>query len=114
MPERGDGASCLRWATRHTKMKKKTIVTDYTTYVLGELSFGEGRKLFGGSTPSDAIPTQLLMFSLNRGDDGSRTAEDIEKLPYSHGMELLGEAYELNGVHKAKPGEAQPAQTPAK
>jgi len=92
-------------------MANKTVVIEETTYILGPLTFGQGKELFGPKAPDD-INTPLLCYSLNNADGGARTATDIDALPYPHAMQLILACLDGNGLRKPKgePGEEQPAK----
>ena len=96
-------------------MANKTVVIEVTNYIIGPLTFGQGKELFTSDGTLRDINTPLLRHSLNNADGGTRTDADVDALPYPHAMELIGECLELNGLRKAKAGEqgeAEPAKAP--
>jgi len=90
----------------------RTIELEGRRYIIAPMTFGQGRQIF--KPDGDAFESNCTMVAacLNNADGGTRTAADIEALPYSDGSTLMNACLDLNGLRAT--GEAEAAQTTAK
>ena len=74
------------------------------------MTFGQGRKVFSPGADAFSSNCEMVAMCLNNADEGTRTAVDVEALPYTDGNALVFACLDLNGLRPAAAGEAEAAQ----
>ena len=79
-------------------------------YRITTMSFGQGREIF--KPEADVFESNCAMVAacLNNADGGTRTADDIQALPYADGNALILACLDACGLRPAAAGEAKAAQ----